>query len=138
MSRYLLRGLLLAAAWYGVSAGTAQAQDYCRTEARPDLFYNYYVQGRNCDGSAGVPAQLYVSPRPTPPLVGHTYITYQPLLPQEFLYPHERTYKRWNGPDAGVTTTHVKWSHTGPGWSHFDGLGKHPAPAIFQPYVWGY
>ena len=48
----------------------------------PILFYNYYVPPVGCttcgsQGSSG--AELYISPRPTPPLVGHTYITYQPL-----------------------------------------------------------
>ncbi len=48
-------------------------------------------------------------PRPTPPLVGHTYITYQPLMPHEFLYRHHRCYYRDNGPYAGVTKTWVCW-----------------------------
>ena len=71
----------------------------------PDLFYNFYVPP--CD-YAGAGAQLYVAPRPTPPLVGHTYITYQPLLPHEFLYKHHRTYYRYH-PGSGVTKTKVHW-----------------------------
>ncbi|HEV3340860.1 MAG TPA: hypothetical protein VG125_10905 [Pirellulales bacterium] len=55
-----------------------------------DLFYNYYVNGTP-------PAQLYLSPRPTPPLVGHTYITNQALNPHEFLYHHSRTYYGYDG-----------------------------------------
>jgi hypothetical protein len=69
-----------------------------------DLFYNYYVPPT----AGGVGAPLYVSPRPTPPVVGHTYVTYQPLMPHEFLYPHARTYVTEN-PDAGVTRTRVRW-----------------------------
>ena len=42
-------------------------------------------------------------------LVGHTYITYQPLMPHEFLYRHHRCYYRDNGPYAGVTKTWVCW-----------------------------
>ncbi|HEX7446868.1 MAG TPA: hypothetical protein VF306_04940, partial [Pirellulales bacterium] len=38
------------------------------TAPAADLFYNYYVPGYGAP-----PAQLYPSPRPTPPLVGHTY-----------------------------------------------------------------
>ena len=38
--------------------------------AHPDIFYNYY-NGPTVFGR-GTPAQLYISPRPTPPLVGHT------------------------------------------------------------------
>ena len=71
----------------------------------PDLFYNYYVPAAPC---GGVPAQLYLSPRPTPPLVGHTYITYQPLMPHEFMYRHARTYYRKN-PNGKRTRTMVIW-----------------------------
>ena len=67
--------------------------------------YNYYVH----PGAAGlVGAQLYVSPRPTPPLVGHTYITYPPLMPHEFLYQHHRVYETYN-PGSGWTRTRVRW-----------------------------
>jgi hypothetical protein len=74
----------------------------------PDLFYNYYVPPGGC-GAPG--AQLYVSPLPTPPYVGHTYITYQPLLPHEFLYEHHRTYHTEH-PNGTWTTTHVNWCHS--------------------------
>ena len=55
-----------------------------------------------------VATELYPSPRPTPPWVGHTYVTYQPLMPHELLYPHKRTYVRRN-PDAGFTKTTVRY-----------------------------
>jgi hypothetical protein len=117
MSRRLLLRALRAAVCTALAvfasilldAKSAQAQDYCGPYSRPDLFYNYYVAPVSCNGYGGVGAQLYVSPRPTPPLVGHTYITYQPLMPHEFLYKHHRTYTRDNGPYAGVTKTHVWW-----------------------------
>jgi len=67
--------------------------------------FNYYVQ----PGQAGmVGAQLYVSPRPTPPVVGHTYVTYPPLDPHEFLYHHHRVYHTYN-PGSGSTRTRVWW-----------------------------
>jgi hypothetical protein len=69
---------------------------------KPDLFYNYYV------GPPGVPAKLYPSPRPTPPMVGWTYITYQPLMPHEFLYHHHRHYYRYY-PNGGFTTVSVRY-----------------------------
>src|SRR5690349_9837703 len=50
--------------------------------AQPDLFANYYAYPH----AGGVPAQMYLSPYPTPPIAGRTYITYQPLMPHEFLY----------------------------------------------------
>jgi len=73
--------------------------------AYPPGAFNYYVH----PGAAGlVGAQLYVAPRPTPPLVGHTYITYPPLMPHEFLYQHHRVYHTYN-PGSGETRTRVRW-----------------------------
>jgi hypothetical protein len=73
--------------------------------AYPPGAFNYYVH----PGEAGrVGAQLYLSPRPTPPLVGHTYITYPPLMPHEFLYQHRRVYETYN-PGSGMTRTRVRW-----------------------------
>ena len=77
-----------------------------RNYADQDLFYNYYV-GNNCGGMG---AQLYLSPRPVPPFVGNTYITYQPLMPHEFLYAHDRTYHRYYNGGLGLTRTHVHYS----------------------------
>jgi hypothetical protein len=69
-----------------------------------DLFYNFYV-ANNC----GVPAQLYIAPRPVPAVVGHTYYTYQPLMPHEFTYPHHRTYRHWYDDGRGFNRTKVVW-----------------------------
>jgi hypothetical protein len=110
MVRLLTKALApLAAAIVLAVCGTsdAKAQDYCRPW-QPDLFYNYYVAGAPCPGNGVVPAQLYVSPRPTPPMVGHTWITYQPLLPQEYLYRHHRWYFA-DHCDSGLTVTRVCW-----------------------------
>jgi hypothetical protein len=80
--------------------------DSHRAEAgHPDLFYNYYV---GPPSQAGAPAQLYLSPRPTPPLVGHTWITYPPFEPHEYLYHHKRTYYKYC-PEGGYTKTTVRW-----------------------------
>ncbi|HEY2893277.1 MAG TPA: hypothetical protein VGJ16_03665 [Pirellulales bacterium] len=76
--------------------------------AHPDIFYNFYVGPTAC--GAGTPAQLYVSPRPTPEYVGHTYLTYPPLLPHEFLYHHHRSYYKYYR-NGGYTTSHVRY-HT--------------------------
>jgi hypothetical protein len=66
--------------------------------------YNYYVAPSGvCLGSS-----LYPCPRPTPPYVGHTYITYQALNPQEFLYPHHRAY--YTHHPSGTTRTCVAWT----------------------------
>ena len=71
----------------------------------PDLFYNFYA-APSCNG---VGAYLYVSPLPIPAHVGHTYITYQPLMPHEFLYPHHRTYHRYYDEGRGLTRTSVHY-----------------------------
>lgn len=81
-------------------------QEYGDSQYNPDLFYNYYAPATAC---GGVPAQMYVSPLPTPPLVGHTWITYQPLMPQEFLYHHHRVYHRYYDNGRGLARTRVSW-----------------------------
>lgn len=78
-----------------------------RSARAADLFYNYYVQD-----ACGAPAQLYVSPRPTPQLVGHTYITYQPFYPHEYLYPHHRVYRGYDGRFLPSNRTTVSWMGT--------------------------
>lgn len=88
-----------------VGDSTAQAANPYRKRPQYDLFYNYYV-----DGGASNPAQLYLSPRPTPAQVGHTYITYQPLMPHEYLYrPHRRVYRRRDGHLRAANVTRVRW-----------------------------
>ena len=81
---------------------------HCRAGSRPDVSYNYYVSPYRYGGEA---AGLYPSPLPTPPLVGHTHITYEPLMPHEFLYRHKRVYHRlydYRG-GFGLTRTVVRW-----------------------------
>ncbi len=108
MNRRVLRGAIVLAlclaAWSAFPCGSQQASA-AGPRTAPDLFYNYYVPpSRN----GGVGAQLYVSPRPTPPYVGHTYMTYQPLMPHEFMSKHTRRYAR-SHPVAGCTRTLVIW-----------------------------
>ena len=109
MVRKLLPVMIALVAVLAVWSFHGDAEQEARAAGRhrtaPDLFYNYYVPPGGCGGAA---AQLYVSPRPAPPIVGHTYITYQPLLPHEFLYPHCRCYSRYN-PGSGWTHTTVVW-----------------------------
>jgi hypothetical protein len=83
----------------------ANATGYCKDRAypQPDLFYNFYVHGP----CVGYPAQMYVSPKPVPAHVGHTYITYQPLMPHEFMYKHHRTYHQYYDGGRGLTRTKV-------------------------------
>ena len=101
----LVLAAVLAATGF-VADGSHQALAVGRQRTAPDLFYNFYVPPGYYGGVVG--AELYVCPVPTPPLVGHTYVTYQPLMPHEFLYPHTRRYLRIH-PDGSVTRTWVSW-----------------------------
>lgn len=90
--------LALSACWQPAAAAG-------RVRNANDLFYNYYAAPIY---PGGVVAQMYPCPRPTPPVVGQTYFTYQPLMPQEFLYRHARTYYTHHA-DGQVTKTKVQW-----------------------------
>lgn len=106
-SQAAITAVLVAATWFAV-AGDLRAQGYGAPGwANPEP--NYYAMPT---GSEGLTAALYPSPRPTPPLVGQTYITYEPLVPHEFLHAHHRSYKTRSGDCQGtVTRTSVTWRH---------------------------
>ena len=98
--------LVLPLLWSVESGSIGQARaEVVRHSTPGDLFYNYYVPPV---GAGSVGAELYPCPRPTPPLVGHTYVTYQPLMPHEFLYKHHRVYRTAHD-DAPQTRTSVHW-----------------------------
>ena len=113
MNRRFVRTLTLGALtltallliWHMDLLSTQEADAAVRYRTAPNLFYNYYVPP---GGSPGVGAQLYVAPLPTPPLVGHTWVTYEPLMPHEFLWRHCRKYQRCH-PNGSVTRTKVVW-----------------------------
>jgi len=109
----------LAAALWFVLAGTAGAQGYGAPGwVTPDP--NYYSAPT---GPEGLTAALYPSPRPTPPLVGQTYITYEPLAPHEFLYLHHQCYTTSNGCNQ-VTRTTITYGHH---------LSLHPSLTVGAP-----
>lgn len=71
-----------------------------------DLFHQYYI-GNNC---GGVPASMYPAPNSSiPPFVGHVYYTYEPFYPQEYMYPHQRTYHRYYDDGRGLTRAKVTY-----------------------------
>jgi len=102
-----------------LDSGRAQAENRNRTS--PDLFYNYYVPPAGCNSVA---ASIYPCPRPVPPVVGHTYVTYQPLMPHEFLYPHARVYRRQHA-EGGATRTSVRYGRE---WFSMPSIPRPPAP----------
>lgn len=77
------------------------ARDY----GHPDLFYNHYTQGH----ANATNAQMYVSPVPTPPSVGHTYITYQPFQPEEMMYWHTNRYHKYYDDGRGMNHTKIHY-----------------------------
>ena len=85
-----------------------------RFYGQPDLFYNFYAW----PSCTGLGSELYLSPRPVPPHVGHTYFTYQPLYPHEFMYTHHRTYHHYYNGGQGLNRTCVHWK-----WSPFGQIG---------------
>jgi|YNPMSStandDraft_1061717.scaffolds.fasta_scaffold01357_4 hypothetical protein len=94
-------GMIGLAVWIGLMAGSAWADGSHVTFQNG---YGYYLQ----PGPAPLGAQLYPCPRPVPPVVGYTYITYQPFAPHEFLYKHCRTYRVHHSTD-GRTRVFVWW-----------------------------
>ena len=76
-------------------------------ESQPDLFYNFYQPG-----NGGVPAGSFPAPFPTPPIAGRQYTTYQPFMPNEWLYMHHRTYHQSYNMGMGLNRTKVHWHGT--------------------------
>ena len=58
------------------------------------------------------PPRCTSAPRPVPPYVGHTWVTYQPFMPHEFLYKHSRSYYTYNR-GAGWRRTNVRYGTCG-------------------------
>jgi hypothetical protein len=65
------------------------------------LFDNYFTQGNANQADAA----LYISPVGVPGWVGHTYNTYQPLYPHEFLYTHKDKYHSYYDQGFGLNRT---------------------------------
>ncbi len=71
----------------------------------PRLFYNYYSPTQG----GGIPSVMYPAPRQVPLIIGHTYNTYQPLMPHEFMYRHDRSYHNYYPNGAGFTRTYIRY-----------------------------
>ncbi|TWT37878.1 hypothetical protein KOR34_28440 [Posidoniimonas corsicana] len=115
-AKILATAAVLTAVWHCLPLNSQQAQAGYGWEGQRrishqdpnDLFYNYYA----APGPGGTAAELYVSPLPVPHHVGHTYNTYQPFYPHEFMYGHQRTYHTHH-PGAGWTQTNVRYNTGG-------------------------
>ena len=86
-----------------VAVCVTMAMFFAGTEAKAQGG-NYYYGGDGCVS----PTQLYPCPMQVPPVVGYTYITYQPLNPHEMMYCHARVYVT-DHYNALPTRTKVLW-----------------------------
>ena len=120
--------IAVAAVVVACSLDSGQARAENRNRTSPDLFYNYYVPPVGCNS---VGAAIYPSPRPTPPVVGHTYATYQPLMPHEFLYPHNRHYRRRHA-EGGFTWTSVSYGRE---WFSMPSIPRPPKPVFSLNFI---
>ena len=121
LARTFQVALLAAFVWQCLPTDTAQADYGWEGKRRisyqysKDLFYNSMS---DLPAAGGVPAKMYTSPMPVPEHVGHTYGTYQPFYPKEYLYRHKRSYYNYHA-GAGWTRTNVRY---GTGCCNWKGL----------------
>lgn len=118
----MVRNFLVAMAMVvGMSmvAAPAAAQ-FGNGNSANNLFSQYSTQ----PGASMTQAGMYPAPHDVPEHVGHSYYTYQPLMPHEMMYQHTRNYYNYyntggyyGGYDALNKTT-VRWqsgtNHMGP------------------------
>jgi len=69
------------------------------------LFENYFTQGNANQATAG----MYISPIGVPGHVGHTYYTYQPFYPHQYLYQHHDRYHSYYDGGRGLNRTHATY-----------------------------
>ena len=100
--RLPLAGAAVFLVWAALGEGASPAYGQA-ANMPPSPYYNYYASP-----AGGTSAQMYPSPQWAPPMAGYTYIPYQGLAPQEFLYHHSRSYLT-SYPDGGHTYTHVSY-----------------------------
>lgn len=108
----------------GIS-GNAVAQEH--GGVGPHLFANQYTQGYANQATA----QMYISPVPVPPWVGHTYYTYEPLYPHEMTYTHTHRYHSYYDGNRGLNRTRVHY-YAPPVRTFVHGM--HKALSIPRPY----
>ncbi len=118
MVRNFVYATAMIAVW-SVSAATVSAQ-FGEGNSPNNLFSQYYTQ----PGASQVTAGAYNAPHWVPSHVGHTYYTYQPLMPHEMMYQHSRNYYNYYntggyyGSPNALNKTTVRWqsgsNHMGP------------------------
>lgn len=90
---------------YGTGSGGADSFASLLGKGTQPLFDNYFTRGHANQAEAA----LYMSPIGVPGWVGHTYNTYQPLYPHQFLYQHHDRYHSYYDHGMGLNRTHAKY-----------------------------
>lgn len=76
---------------------------------------NLFSQYTTAPGASQTTAGMYPAPHWVPHNVGHSYYTYQPLMPHEMMYQHQRNYYNYSydnayyGGGASLNKTSVVW-----------------------------
>ena len=104
----VMNGLVIVASLFAASASANPINGGVEAPT-PDVFSNYYHPPNRAGDYPGVGAQLYVAPQPVPARVGHTWVTYPPFMPHEFLYQHRRRYIRCAGATGMRTDVRAYW-----------------------------
>ena len=108
-NKFLAAAFLMACV--ALASNSAQAQ-IGQGNYPNHLFAQYTTQGQG-----GLSAGKYLAPHPVPSHVGHSYRTYEPLMPHEMMYEHQRNYFnyyndnsfRGGGPSLNITS--VRWQN---------------------------
>jgi hypothetical protein len=118
MVRNFIYTTAIMAVW-SVSAASVSAQ-FGEGNSPNNLFSQYYTQ----PSPSLTTAAMYNAPHWVPSHVGHTYYTYQPLMPHEMMYQHSRNYYNYYntggyyGSPNALNKTQVRWqsgsNHMGP------------------------
>ena len=102
---------------FALVSNSAQAQ------IGPGNYPNHLFAQYTTQGQGGLTAGKYIAPHPVPSHVGHSYRTYEPLMPHEMMYQHSRNYYNYydagyKGGGQGMVKTSVRWqagnNHMGP------------------------
>ena len=97
----------------------ALASQSAQAQIGPGNYPNHLFSQYTTQGNGGITAGQYVAPHPVPAHVGHQYTTYEPLMPHEMLYTHERNYynyyndNSYYGGDGSLNVTSVRWQSGG-------------------------
>ncbi|MEZ6096914.1 MAG: hypothetical protein R3C03_22285 [Pirellulaceae bacterium] len=134
------RLLLAAAILVAGSAVSQSAMAQYAPNSNGNLANNLFLQYQTPSGASQTTAGMYPAPHWVPGNVGHTYYTYQALMPHEMLYQHSRNYYNYQaGPEAwygdsctgrggggSLNVTKVRWQS---GCNHMG-----PLPFTVQPF----